>query len=362
VEQEFPDPFAADSNVISLPAPRRQPFPFRTYGPDEIAHIPDAEVEWIVRGIVGKGVVTELTADVRAGKTTFAGEMVRAMRERRPFLGQPSTWAPVTWLTEERPQTFLKAMRRAHLETCDADEVRIAFRLDVASLKWPALLQHVLAEHKRRAGPGLLIVDTLSRFVGVGPDQENDPAVAAVAMEPLLHCARAGMAVLVHRHSRKSGGDVATAGRGSSAWSADCDIMLRVRRVPRPEGAEEDLADRSRSRLLEAASRFTETPGQDEPCTILLSPDGYGLVDGDTSRRQRTEDLDEQVLLYLASHPGYTRTDARRSDLIRAKASLIDQRIQALLERGRLVERLVPRTDARGYSRQVTGLFLGPNA
>jgi tRNA A37 threonylcarbamoyladenosine biosynthesis protein TsaE len=349
------DPFASE--------PPRPRFRWPTYGIEEIANMPQADADWIVRGFLARGNVTELTADVRAGKTTFTAEMVRAMREGRPFLGQPTRWTRVWWLTEERPTTFLQAMRRAHLETCDVTEVCCMFRLDVAQIAWTELIQAIASEDKRLGGGGALIVDTLSRFVAVGPDQENDPAIAARAMEPLLKAAKQGMAIEVHRHARKGGGDVATAGRGSSAWSADCDIMLLLRRAPRPEQDDQaELANSSRRRVLEAASRFTETPGQDEPSTILLSPDGYGLVAGDTYRQQRYDDLDEQILLYAAAHAGCNRNEIRQTASIRGKASLRDDRVAELVSTNRLAERPTTRTDSRGRTYTTAGLFLGPNA
>ena len=349
------DPFAPEP-------PARPQFPFPAYGPDEIDNMPRAEADWIVRGLLARGCVTEVTSDVRAGKTTFSSQMVRAMRERRPFLGQPTSWTRVTWLTEERPVTFKKALRRAHLDACDVGEVCCIFRLDVAKLPWPALIASCLSADQQMGGGGILIVDTLSRFVGLGPDQEKDPAIAARAMEPLLECARAGMAVVVHRHARKAGGDPSAAGRGSPAWSADCDIILLLRRPPKEAGSDSEITTPSRTRLLEAASRFDETPGQDEPQTILLTPDGYGLTGGDTARQQRNDLIDEQIVVFIAGHQGYTRNDTRSAQSIRAKASVIDQRIQHLLDTGRLAERLAPRTDSRNRVRQVMALYLGPNA
>jgi hypothetical protein len=345
------DPFASDP-----PKPR---FPWPSYGVSDLDHLPQADVHWIVKGLLAQGCLTELTADIRAGKTTFTAQLVRAMRERRPFLGQPTSWARVTWLSEEPPVSFRQAMHRAHLESAGAGEVCCIFRQDVATVTWPTLIEHCTRSY--HGSPGLLIVDTLSRFVGVGPDQENDPAIAAKALEPLLQAAKQGLTVMVHRHARKSGGDVATAGRGSSAWSADTAIMLLLRRPVR-NGDPDELAIASRSRILESASRFTETPAQDEPVTIALSPDGYGIVSGDTARQQRFDDIDEQILLFVASHPGCTKRDVRETNTIRAKALLRDDRVVALITDAKLREEPVTRTDSRGRTRSYPGLFIGPLA
>lgn len=349
------DPFAPD-NVVPLRRPR---FPFPSYGPCELEAMPEAQVSWVARGLLAHRCVTELTGDLKAGKTTFFAELARAMREGRPFLGQPTTPARITWLTEQPTTSFRETLRRAQLLTADAAEISIIFRHDVTKIPWPALIRAVVDEDLKAGGGGVLVVDTLSRLVGLGPDQENDPAVAARAMDPLLDAAKAGMAIQVHRHARKSGGDVATAGRGSSAWSADVDVMLLLRRAPRPDGDRDDqeLSNRSRSRIVEAASRFSETPGQEQPCTILLTADGYGLV-GDTAQRQHFDDIDEQILLYVASHPGCTKREIRETAHIRGKATARDDRVALLTQEGKLREETLIRPDSAGRNQKRVGYFV----
>jgi hypothetical protein len=84
-------------------------------------------------------------------------------------------------------------------------------------------------------------------------------------MAPLQEAAAGdGLAVVVLRHDRKSGGDVGDSGRGSSAFSGAVDVVLQL---SRPEGQ-----SRPGVRALKSLSRFDETP---ETLVIELTEAGY---------------------------------------------------------------------------------------
>jgi hypothetical protein len=137
----------------------------------------------------------------------------------------------------------------------------IVFRRDMAHLPWPAVVAH-LAEYAAEHGYALFIVDTLGKLAGVA--DENSAGDAARAMAPLQNAAHDGLAVIVARHERKSGGEVGESGRGSSAFGGDADVILSLRR---PEGNA-----RSTLREIHALSRYTETP---EALAVELTDAGY---------------------------------------------------------------------------------------
>jgi len=89
-------------------------------------------------------------------------------------------------------------------------------------------------------------------------------------MAPLQMAAGSGLAVVVARHERKSGGDVGDSGRGSSAFAGAVDIVLALRRA---EGG-----GLPNVRVIHALSRFDETPDR---LTIELSEDGRYTSHGD---------------------------------------------------------------------------------
>jgi hypothetical protein len=121
-------------------------------------------------------------------------------------------------------------------------------------------------------GSALLFVDTLSAFARLGGDDENSSGKAAEAMAPLQLAAARGLAVLVLRHDRKSGGDVGESARGSSAFGGATDIILALRRG---EGN-----SRPTLRVLHGLSRFDETP---KTLMIELTDSGYVALGSETA-------------------------------------------------------------------------------
>ena len=112
----------------------------------------------------------------------------------------------------------------------------------------------------------LLIVDTLSRWAGI--KDENDAGAAMEAYAPLKDASgKHGLAGLLLRHARKGGGDIGEAGRGSSGFSGEADILVDLRRL---EGKQAS----ANFRQLETLGRF----GEPLQIVIELTPDGYRNV------------------------------------------------------------------------------------
>lgn len=207
------------------------------------------KIEWIVKGLVAKGGITELGAKVKTGKTTLLLAMVRAVVDGRTFLNFSTLRTPVLYLTEQPAVSFRQAMDRADLLTRD-DFVVLTYT-DTRGISWPDVASAAVKECKR-VGASLMVVDTLSQFAGLTGDRENNSGDALEAMGPLQIAAAEGIGVVVIRHERKSGGDVGDSGRGSSAFAGAVDIVLSLRK---PQGN----ALKTR-RLLQSLSRFSETP------------------------------------------------------------------------------------------------------
>jgi hypothetical protein len=162
---------------------------------------------------------------------------------------------------EERPATFLEALRRAHLET--REDLHILHWHDVKGLPFPVVAAAAVARCKH-VGADVLIIDTISQFAGLRGDAENNSGDALAAIEPLQMAAAQGLAVLVPRHERKGGGEVGESGRGSSAFSGAVDIVVSIRRG---EGQAKPTV-----RVLHTLSRFSETP---ETLVMELTDTGY---------------------------------------------------------------------------------------
>jgi hypothetical protein len=262
VIQHAPDEVITDPSQPRSIAVVRPAIPYRT--PLDIAAHTSESPDWLSRGWVALGAITEIDGKIKSsGKTTFVTHLVASILDGESFLGQPTMTTKVVYLTEQTPGPFRQALARANL-LARGQELRIVFRADVASLAWPDLVSRV-AEDARADGYGLLVVDTLGKLASI--KEENDAGEGGRVMAPLQDAAHRGLAVIVCRHERKGGGEVGESGRGSSAISGDVDVILQLRRS-------EGNVPKSR-RVIETLSRYGDTP---EKVVIELTDEGYSLL------------------------------------------------------------------------------------
>ncbi len=217
----------------------------------EFAASTEGNIEWIAPGYVAKGAITEVGAKVKMGKTTLILNLVRAAAEGLNFLDKPTLKTSTVYLTEQPAVSFRQAMEKAGL--LGRDDFHVLLHSDACAMPWSVIAAAAVDECKR-VGALLLVVDTLPQFAGLIGDAENNAGDALAAMHPLQRAASEGIAVVVVRHERKSGGDVGDSGRGSSAFAGAVDIVVSIRK---PEGN-----SKRSMRVLHALSRFSETPGE----------------------------------------------------------------------------------------------------
>ena len=196
------------------------------------------------------GTLTELTGYLKRGKSSFLLYVIGCLVHGVDCLEQRTQHSGVFLLSEEKPPTLTAALARTGL--LNAPHLRIVSRATLpAGLPWAAVVAAAVAECLER-GFRVLVVDTLGEWAGLKGEEENHAGAALAAVEPLQRAAAAGLAVVVTRHDRKSGGAVGEAGRGSSAYAGCMDTLVNLRK---PEGA----APAGR-RVLEALSRFDGVP------------------------------------------------------------------------------------------------------
>lgn len=217
----------------------------------EFAASTEERVQWIAPGYVAKGAITELGARIKMGKTTLVLNLVRAAAEEHAFLGKPTLKAATVYLTEQPAASFRQAMERVGL--LGREDFHLLLHNEVRVVTWPGIVSAAIAEC-RRVAASILVVDTLAQFARLIGDSENNSGDALAAMLPLQQAVAEGLAVIIVRHERKSGGEVGDSGRGSSAFAGAADIVLSLRRN---EGN-----SRKAIRLLQAVSRFSETPAE----------------------------------------------------------------------------------------------------
>lgn len=293
-----------------------QSLPFRTA--QELSELTPETPDWIVAGLLAWGAITELDGKVKVGKSTFIMAVMKALLRGERFLGQVTQAVPVLYLTEERPPSFRALLERVGL--ADEERLHVLCRTDVHGVSWE-LVVALAVQHARKVGAGVLVVDTLSRWAGLKDDSENNAGAAMEAMTPLETAAALGLAVLIGRHDRKSGGDLGDSGRGSSAFSGMADIILSLRRA--------DTGGHPSRRSLLGVGRFEGIPAR----LVVELQHGRYVALGDSADVERKE----ARAMLLDGLPGpddapgpmldalVEQTGAKRSTLRRALAELIEE-------------------------------------
>lgn len=264
------------------------------------------------------GAITELTARIKAGKSTFIGAMLYAMRNQEPLIGLDTNPANILYLTEEGPHTFSTMLGKTQL--IDADNIHVLMRgAAPKGLTWPQMITDVVLPRAIETESMVVIVDTLSRWVGLRGDEENQTGAAQAAMEPLEELRQAGMAVLTVHHGRKGGGEIGENTRGASAWGGVADIILSLDN-PHTEG-------HANRRILESLGRFHD-PGK---WTIDLDHGEYRLIStGDMAER----DFAKKAILEMGEEP-HSKADLAK--ITGFTASTIDRALADLVKTNRVV-------------------------
>jgi hypothetical protein len=279
------------------PTEERKALRFRTAR--EIAATTSDEVEFAA-AFLAFGAISELDGKPKAaGKTTFILELVRCVLDGSAFLGRPTVRGPVVMLTEQPDASLKPALLRAGL--ADRDDFVLLSWADAAGVPWADVVASA-AERCAAIGARVLVVDTLPQFAGLRGDAENNSGDALEALAPLQLLAAQGLAVLVSRHDRKSGGDVGDSARGSGAFTGAVDIVLAMSR---------DAKDaRSTMRHLACLSRFSETP----PELVIELVDGRYVVLG-TNAEALAQTRREALLTALPEFDQPERVETLASEL-----------------------------------------------
>jgi hypothetical protein len=311
---------AIDSAVSRDAGTAEKSLRFRTAA--EIEDETSEHVPWVVPGLLAFGAVTELAGKIKlAGKTTFAMEMVRAILDGADFLGKPTTQTGVLYLTEQSGASLRESLRRTGL--LGRKDLVILRWADTLGMAWPDVVAAARAEAKKR-GCGVLVTDTLSQFAGLRGDAENASGMAMEALEPLQRAAAEdGLAVLVVRHERKSGGDLGDAARGSSAFGGGVDIVLLLRRpAPSPN---------QKLRELLGVGRFDETP---DYSVIERTDEGYDRVS--TGEDGLEEEVRRHVLQVLPNDRQAALEIKAIVKLVNVKKTKVREVLDDLVEHGQV--------------------------
>lgn len=243
---------------------------------EELCDSTPEEPEYAVEEIMILGAITELTANIKAGKTTFMGQTLWSIFNGEEIVGLRTQQMDVLYLTEEGPNTFRSLLMRSGLE--HETRLHVLHRGKIWRLPWKEIIEKVVLPKLKATGAQFVIVDTIARWAGIKGDEENQTGSAQAAMEPLETLRDAGYGIMVIRHSRKAGGEIGEAARGASAWGGASDVLLQLTN-PQTHG-------HLNRRVLESLGRFHD-PGK---WTMDLEMGRYRLISrGDTSEREQVK-------------------------------------------------------------------------
>jgi hypothetical protein len=253
------------------------------------------QVDWVWEGYLARGHHSLVVGFWKAGKTTLLAHLLKLMGSGGKLITNVVA-TKVLVITEEGRGLWAK--RRDEIGLGDHVEFLVRpFKGRPSRTEWLGFVATV-GDLVQSRGYGLVVFDT---FASVNPaSDENDAAGMMAALMPLHRLAEAGAAVLLLHHPRKGDGTEGQASRGSGALPGFVDVIVEFRRY--------DPAQRDdRRRVLEAFSRFDETPTEE---VIELTDDGYAGVGqkSDAKRGDRSIVIRE----ILDAHPdGLTTKDLR---------------------------------------------------
>jgi hypothetical protein len=220
--------------------------------------------------------------------------MVRSVLSGDSFLGvDVPLRGPVLYMTEEREATFCVFLDRWGLRRGDLSYMT---KERAWEKPWDEMVKWA-EDEAQRVGAVLLVVDTLSDWAGLSEDAENKSGAAMEAMRPLQKAAEAGLAVLVLRHDRKSGGELGQSGRGSSAFSGASDIVFQL--------LDQRHSGHPARRLLKGVGRLTGVPRE----LVIDLQGGEYVCEGTTQDVDRMKARNLVLSTVPSSPPGMTHLD-----------------------------------------------------
>jgi len=223
----------------------------------------------------------------------------------------------VIYLTEQSLHVF--AADAAAVGILGSPDLHVLTRQDAGSLEWSEIVDGVLA-YALAHDVALVVVDTADVWMLKPGDDANDSVVAEAAVRELRRLADHA-AVLLLRHERKGGGDIADSARGSSAFSGAVDALMVLRRTSGPDNRRE----------LETVARAV-LPGVPARLVIDLEGDRY-FVRGSAADVARQE-----ARAALVDHLPVSRESALTADELREAAdttkTLTDNILRELVRDG----------------------------
>lgn len=218
------------------------------------------EIPWICKGYLFRGGLTLLAGSPKIGKTTWAYQLIEQVALGGIFLGDEVTQAKVLLLgLEEHKRDII-----ARLRNRSGEGIKGWVKVQFGPLPYTSSIYEEMADYIMCEDIGLVVIDTIPAWWNLS--DENDASEVIRKGYPLVNVIRrTNAAWLGLVHTRKSGGEHGEDIRGSSALLGLVDLAVSMKRA---KGG-------GNQRVLEAASRYTDTPKE---LVIEYEESGYKKV------------------------------------------------------------------------------------
>ena len=304
-------------NPITGPETPPEPVPDEILPPEalkftplsEMEQRPQAQVDWLVDGLLPLDGLSLWIAPPKVGKSTLIRCLAAAVAGNlRSWLGRATVSGEVLHLPlEERQSTYQShytaigaAAERIHV--LDQQPPEPAYR--------PGLLEQAIVTIK----PALVIVDPLIRWLAI--KESNDYSETTAAFEPYLRMAREHRThfAFIH-HSRKSGGEHGSEAMGSTGLTASVDTTISIKRT-------------GGQRYYYAMGR----DGVDVPETVLHRDGNDWITTGHTKEQDVKSLAAAKIVTYLKQRGGEVplpeikeSIEMRRDTIVAALDGLLEQ-------------------------------------
>ncbi len=278
----------------------------------------EADIEWLIDGMIPLGGITLLSAPSSTGKTWLAHAIAGAVAHGTPFLDRKVKQRPVVYLDRENPLAVVK-LRLKNLGISETEKMRLWGGWNLAEVCGPDDAE--LIEYANKHHP-LLVFDSLVRFHSGDEQSAKD---TSVFMKPLRKLANLGATVIILHHTGKS--LTSKKYRGSSDIEAAVDMAYFIEGKPH---------DRKIHRLEmeNFKSRFAE--GQDFGMEF---EQGKGFHVIERASKATKADAAEIIERILTNHPGINGTElvvlARELDVSKGDVEKIRQEFPFVPGKGR---------------------------
>ena len=261
----------------------------------------EEEVSWALPNVLGRGVVTLLSAPPGLGKGWWTWALMRAlqngdeffgMKVRRPYsspgrlaarwLGAKPKPLKVLWMTEEG-KSFKKTAKDFGI---DPGLVKPLHRHKVRTTDWPTIVK-LVRRKAREWGCAIVIVDTIRAWC---PEAEQSNTQAADVMNlARKELAGHGLGVMFVHHDTKKGGEFGAGVAGPANLVGSCDVLVELKRVSGDEKArrmvrsrrygEEELVGRLEDYTYKLVKANKEEQKTDEGKTDKVPPEARQTFD-----------------------------------------------------------------------------------